>query len=103
MGLGYSNGANILASVVFADPTLLDAVALMHPLIPFEPSIDGETLATRVLVTAGKADPICPPELTNRLLAYLTAAGAPTEVVWHSGGHELRPEEIDAARSFFAA
>jgi phospholipase/carboxylesterase len=32
-GLGYSNGANILASVLFARPGLFDAAVLMHPLI----------------------------------------------------------------------
>lgn len=37
-GLGYSNGANILAAMQFAHPELFDATALMHPLIPFEPS-----------------------------------------------------------------
>ena len=39
LGLGYSNGANILASVLFAEPDLFDAAVLMHPLIPFEPEI----------------------------------------------------------------
>ena len=37
IGLGYSNGANILASVQFAAPDLFDATVLMHPLIPFAP------------------------------------------------------------------
>lgn len=40
-GLGYSNGANILASLTFAEPDLFDAVVLMHPLIPFQPEIKG--------------------------------------------------------------
>ena len=41
LGLGYSNGANILASVLFATPDLFDAAVLMHPLIPFEPEVKG--------------------------------------------------------------
>jgi phospholipase/carboxylesterase len=36
-GLGYSNGANILASVLFGAADLFDRVVLMHPLIPFVP------------------------------------------------------------------
>ncbi len=32
--LGYSNGANILASVMFEHPDLFEKVALLHPLIP---------------------------------------------------------------------
>jgi len=103
IGLGYSNGANILASVVFAEPDLFDAAVLMHPLIPFEPEIDGDLAGKRLLITAGRRDPICPPSLTSRLEAYLHAAKADVTVEWHEGGHELRPNEIEAARKFLDA
>ena len=102
LGLGYSNGANILASVMFAAPDLFDAAVLMHPLIPFEPGVKGSLAGRRILVTAGKRDPICPPNLTSRLEAYLRADGADVTVEWHDGGHEVRPNEIEAARRLFA-
>ncbi|WP_192251810.1 alpha/beta hydrolase [Mesorhizobium silamurunense] len=102
-GLGYSNGANILASVVFAEPSLFDATALMHPLIPFEPEVKGSLAGRRILITAGRRDPICPPNLTARLEAYLRADGADVTVEWHDGGHEVRPNEIEAARRLFAS
>lgn len=98
LGLGYSNGANMLASVVFAEPELFDATVLMHPLIPFEPEVAGSLAKRRMLITAGRRDPICPPVLTNRLDAYLRAAGADVTLEWHEGGHEVRPNEIEAAR-----
>jgi phospholipase/carboxylesterase len=100
LGLGYSNGANILASVVFADPALFDATVLMHPLIPFEPQVKGDLAGRRVLITAGRRDPICPPNLTARLVAHLRALGADAKVEWHEGGHEIRENEIAAARLF---
>jgi phospholipase/carboxylesterase len=103
LGLGYSNGANILASVVFADPALFDATVLMHPLIPFEPEVEGNLAGRRVLITAGRRDPICPPNLTTRLEAHLRARGADAKVEWHEGGHEIRENEIDAARLFLDA
>lgn len=102
LGLGYSNGANILASVVFADPGLFHATVLMHPLIPFEPQVDGDLSGRRILITAGRRDPICPPNLTARLVAHLEARGADAKVEWHEGGHEIRDNEIEAARRFFA-
>lgn len=102
LGLGYSNGANILASVLFAEPTLFDASVLMHPLIPFEPDIRGSLAGKAVLVTAGRRDPICPPDMTARLESYLRAEGADVTVEWHEGGHELRPSEIEAARRFLS-
>ncbi|MBO6903012.1 MAG: alpha/beta hydrolase [Rhizobiaceae bacterium] len=100
-GLGYSNGANILANVIFANPGLFDTATLMHPLIPFAPEIDG-LLSTRILITAGRADPICPPELTAQLETALLGAGADLRTVWHDGGHELRKGEFDAARILLA-
>ena len=100
VGLGYSNGANILASAMFLDAALFDAAVLMHPLIPFDPKVNGDLVGKRVLITAGRRDPICPPDLTSRLAANLQSKGADASVVWHDGGHELRPNEIDAARLF---
>ena len=101
--LGYSNGANILASVLFERPKLFDRLVLMHPLIPFEPAIDAAIEGRRVLITAGQRDPICPPQLTEQLTKILRRAGADVSVNWHDGGHELRPDEIQAARIFLNA
>jgi len=98
-GLGYSNGANILASTLFAEPHLFDAAVLMHPLIPFDPG-DVDLKGRRVLITAGRRDPICPPPLTTRLEAWLRDRGADVIVDWHEGGHEIRQSEIEAARRF---
>jgi len=102
-GIGYSNGANILASVLFAQPDLFAATVLMHPLIPFAPRIEGSLAGRRILVTAGRRDPICPPDLTTRLASYLREAGADVTLDWHEGGHEVRPGEIEAAGRFLAA
>jgi phospholipase/carboxylesterase len=102
LGLGYSNGANILASTVFLQPELFDAAVLMHPLIPFEPDVKGSLAGKRILITAGRRDPICPPNLTSRLEAHLRSAGADVTLHWHEGGHELRQDEIEAARHFLA-
>jgi phospholipase/carboxylesterase len=102
VGLGYSNGANILASMLFARPGLFDAAVLMHPLIPFEPDDAGSLAGTQVLVTAGRHDPICPPDMTENLLATLGQRGAQTEIFWHDGGHEIRQGEIAAAQAFLA-
>ena len=99
---GYSNGANILASGLFAHPDLFDAVALMHPLIPFQPLIFGSLAGRPILITAGQRDPICPLTLTHRPESWLADAGAAVTTHWHPGGHELRPDEVAAATRHFA-
>ena len=51
LGLGYSNGANILASVIFGRPGLFDKVVLMHPLIPWTPA--PAVISTSAVIAAG--------------------------------------------------
>ena len=100
VGLGYSNGANILASVIFARPDLFDQAVLMHPLIPWTP--EPAPVRARVLITAGRRDPICPPEATAALADWFAAQGAQVETVWHPGGHEIDRTEIAAVARFLS-
>lgn len=102
VGLGFSNGANILANVLIEFPDLFDAAVLMHPLIPFEPKPAPASPSRRLLITAGERDPICPIPLTNKLLDYFKAQGGDVDMEWHSGGHEIRSTEIEAVRAFLA-
>lgn len=102
IGLGFSNGANILANVLIEHPDLFDAAVLMHPLIPFEPKPAPASSSRRLLITAGERDPICPVPLTTSLLEYFQAQGGDVEMEWHSGGHEIRSSEIEAVRAFLA-
>ncbi|SEN03792.1 alpha/beta hydrolase [Palleronia pelagia] len=99
-GLGYSNGANILASVAFQRPGLFDALVLMHPLIPWVPDPQERMAMTRVLITAGRQDPICPPELTQALADWFTAQKADCLLAWHPGGHEIPQSEVEAVADF---
>ncbi len=102
-GLGYSNGANILASVMLARPELFGSVVLMHPLIPWTPEPVPGLKGRHVLITAGERDPICPAPRTRALADYLQAQGAQVETLWHPGGHEVRNEELQGIVRFLAA
>ena len=100
VGLGYSNGANILASVLAARPELFTDAVLLHPLIPFTPPDAPGLQGRRVLITAGQRDPICPPQLTMRLSDWLESQGAQVTLHWHGGGHEVAPSEWEAVQGF---
>jgi phospholipase/carboxylesterase len=100
IGLGYSNGANILASVLFEKAGLFDDAVLMHPLIPFEPHANPGLRTTRILITAGRNDPICPAPLTQRLGDYFRRQGAEPRLAWHDGGHGIERSEVEAVGEF---
>ncbi|WP_208351124.1 alpha/beta hydrolase [Pseudaestuariivita rosea] len=95
-GFGYSNGANILASVMMARPDLFDRVGLLHPLIPWDPAPQPGLKGRQVLITAGQNDPICPWPMTQYLIDWAQAQGAEVTTEIHPGGHELRQAEITA-------
>lgn len=92
--LGYSNGANILANLLFVQPDAVACAALMHPLIPFEPAPQPRLEGKPILVTAGEHDPICPPGETRRLAEWLGWQGAALDLRWQPGGHEATREEL---------
>ena len=100
VALGYSNGANMLASVLLARPELVDETILLHPLIPWDPSDQPALKGRRILITAGKHDPICPPDATLNLQSYLERQEADARVEWHEGGHEIKRDELIAAALF---
>ncbi|MDE1992015.1 MAG: alpha/beta hydrolase [Rhizobiaceae bacterium] len=103
LGLGFSNGANILANVLIEHGDLFDASALMHPLIPFQPRDNAKLAGSKVLITAGERDPISSVPVTRALADYFTRQEAEVTLEWHQGGHDIRPNEIEAIRTLFAA
>lgn len=98
--MGYSNGANILASVLFEAPDLFDRVVLMHPLIPWTPQPQPGLAGREILLTAGRRDPICPLPQTEVLAAWFRAQDALLEVALHEGGHEITQAELNAVADF---
>ncbi|TDK39292.1 alpha/beta hydrolase [Rhizobium deserti] len=102
LGLGFSNGANILANIMIEKPGLFEAGVLMHPLIPFKPVRRNSDSPAHVLITAGEHDPICPVPLTVDLADYFKQRNDQVTLEWHAGGHEIRPNEIEAIKTFLA-
>ncbi|MDH5797717.1 MAG: alpha/beta hydrolase [Paracoccaceae bacterium] len=100
IGIGYSNGANIMAAVTFLYPNAFDAMILMHPLIPWGPEPQPGLKGKNVLITAGRNDPICPQARTSALADYYEGQGANVRTVWHEGGHEIAEIEVSAIRDF---
>ena len=98
--MGYSNGANILASVMFEAPDLFDRAVLMHPLIPWTPAPQPGLAGRQVLLTAGRRDPICPLPQTEALADWLRAQGARLDLALHDGGHEITQPELEAVAGF---
>jgi predicted esterase len=100
VAVGYSNGANIAASLLLLRPGLLRAAALLHAMVPYEPDELPDLVGTSVLVTAGRHDPMIPTDHPERLARMLEQAHADVTLEWQPGGHELGRAELAAVKSW---
>jgi phospholipase/carboxylesterase len=97
VAVGYSNGANIGASLLLRHPKLLRGAGLLHAMVPYEPEDPIDLSGTSVLMTAGERDPMIPLDQTRALEKILSEAGAEVDLHLEPGGHELTQAEVDAA------
>lgn len=102
VAVGYSNGANIAASMLLLRPSTLRAAVLFHGMVPLVPEEMPDLSGVRVLATAGRRDPLIPPEDAERLAGLLRECGADVRFHWQDGGHALTADEVDAAREWLA-
>ncbi len=98
--VGFSNGANIAASLLLRHPGLIRQAVLWRAMVPFEPGTPPALSGTRVLMGEGRFDPIVPVPNAERLAGILRAAGAEVTLDWREAGHQLEPGEIADARAW---
>ena len=100
IALGYSNGANIAASLLYKVPELLAGALLLRPMDPWpgEQAVGLDDVP--VLLAAGRGDPMSSVASVESLDAALSKGGAKVSVHWHAGGHELGPDDLVAAREW---
>jgi phospholipase/carboxylesterase len=100
--IGFSNGANIAASILLLRPGLLRRAVLFHAMVPLVPGELPDLSGTSVFLGAGRLDPIVPTENTERLAAMLREAGVEVELFWHMGGHSLTHQEVERGKQWLA-
>ena len=102
VAVGFSNGANIAASLLLRRPGLLRGAVLLSPMVPFEPATLPDLTGTSVFIGAGRADSIAPPAEAEHLAELLRRAGAAVHIHWEPGGHTLTDGEVEAARQWLS-
>jgi predicted esterase len=102
VAVGYSNGANIAASMLLLRPELLRAAILFRAMVPFVPDKLPHLSSVRVWIGAGNEDPIIPPSEAQRLVQLLRSAGADVTIRFLNAGHGLTNSEIEIAREWLS-
>lgn len=101
IAIGYSNGANIAASLLFHYENALKGALLHHPMVPRRGIELPNLKDIQIFIAAGKNDPICPMKESEDLAQLLTDAGAATTLQWEVNGHSLSRTEIEAAAKWY--
>ncbi|MCR2805128.1 alpha/beta hydrolase [Paenibacillus soyae] len=101
VAVGYSNGANIAASLLFHFEDALRGAVLHHPMVPLRGVTLPDMAGLPVFIGAGENDPICSPSETRELEQLLGGAGAAVTTHWERFGHQLTGSEAETAAVWF--
>src|SRR5881392_2846880 len=100
VAVGYSNGANIAASLLLLRPKTLRAAVLFRAMVPLVPEKLPDLSSVRVWIGAGNQDPIIPTSDTQRLVELLRDASADVTIRFFNAGHGLTNDDVTAARDW---
>jgi phospholipase/carboxylesterase len=103
MAMGYSNGANISASMLLLRPEVLSSAILFRPMIPLVPDTMPNLSSKHILISAGLHDPIVSRNQTEILVDLLKKVGAKVSIHCQNSGHELTQRDIKATKEWMAS
>lgn len=103
IAVGFSNGANVAATLLQLRPEVLGGAILLRPMVVLNQSATPGSLAgKRVLISSGAQDPIVPATHPEELAQLLRAGGATVKVQTHPASHGLVAGDLQAAHAWLA-
>jgi len=103
IAVGYSNGANIAASLLFHYQDAIKGAILHHPMDPRRGIELPVLLDKNIFIAAGTNDPICSSQESEELKFMFEEAKAEVHLHWENKGHQLTMSEVAAAKDWYLA
>lgn len=100
--VGFSNGANMAASILLSNPEVIKGVILFRAMIPFIPDDLPDLKNKQILLSAGILDPIVPKDELTRLSKLFLKCGANVTLKWQQSGHNLIESDIKDAKEWLS-
>ena len=82
IAVGYSNGANIAASMLLLRPEILSSAILFRAMVPLVPQILPNLTKKHIFMSSGLYDPIVSRQEADRLFGLFKKAGANISLSW---------------------
>jgi len=102
IAVGFSNGANIAASLLLSYPGTLSGAILFRAMVPFIPNSPLDLSDKKVLLSAGVYDPIVSESQTQSLYDILKKSRANVTLKWQQSGHNLTESDILDAKEWLS-
>jgi phospholipase/carboxylesterase len=102
IAIGFSNGANIAAAMLYLRPEVLAGAVLIRAMLPLPSAPEHALDGMPVMLLSGRSDPILPLENARQLAGALREKGAVVDHRVLETGHGMTRNDIDLARGFVA-
>jgi phospholipase/carboxylesterase len=102
IAVGFSNGANIAAAMLYRRPEVLAGVVLIRAMLPLPTGPEHALAGLPVMIISGRVDPILPLDNAKRLAEALREHGAVVDHRVLETGHGMTRNDVDLARGFIA-
>ena len=100
VAVGYSNGANIAASMLLLRPEIMYAAILFRAMVPLHPDKLPDLSRAHVWIGVGDQDPIVPASEAKRVAELFRRAGADVTISFANAGHGLTNDDLRAAHQW---
>ncbi len=102
IAVGFSNGANIAAALLYLRPEVLAGAVLIRAMLPLPSEPEQSLGGMPVMIISGRMDPILPLDNAKRLAEALREHGAVVDHRVLETGHGMTRNDVDLARGFIA-
>jgi len=102
IAVGFSNGANIAAALLYLRPEVLAGAVLIRAMLPLPTKPEHALGGLPVMIVSGRMDPILPLDNAKRLAEALREHGATVDHRVLETGHGMTRNDVDLARGFIA-
>jgi phospholipase/carboxylesterase len=99
--IGYSNGANIAASILLTYDAVFGKAILFRPMVPRRDQDITNLNQVRIVMYAGKHDQTVPEYDPDTLKGFFETRHAMVDLVWLNEGHQLTRDELEQAKTWY--
>src|SRR3954447_3681416 len=102
IAVGFSNGANIGASLLLLYPQVIAGAVLFRPMIPIIPNNLPDLSEKKIVILSGQYDPIVSKKQAEDLFSLLKKTDTKVTIQWQESGHEITQDDVQIAKKWLS-